>query len=57
MLQKEKNELIVISAREVMIEEMKDVAIEKFKEKVKAPNGFVTKENVDKFSLRENNNE
>ena len=28
-----------------------------FLEKVKAPNGFATKENVDKFSLRENNNE
>ena len=32
MLQKEENELIVISARGGMIEEMKDVAMEKFKE-------------------------
>lgn len=32
MLQKEGNELIIISARGGMIEEMKDVAIEKFKE-------------------------
>ena len=32
MLQKEGNELIVISARGGMVEEMKDVAIEKFKE-------------------------
>lgn len=32
MLQKEENELIVISARGGMIEEMQDVAIEKFKE-------------------------
>ena len=32
MLQKEGNELIVISARGGMIEEMKDVAMEKFKE-------------------------
>ena len=28
-----------------------------FLEKVKEPNGFATKENVDKFSLRKNNNE
>ena len=32
MLQKENNELIVISARGGMVEEMKDVAIEKFEE-------------------------
>ena len=32
MLQKEGNELIIISARGGMIEEMKDVALEKFKE-------------------------
>ena len=32
MLQKEGNELIVISARGGMVEEMKDVAIEKFNE-------------------------
>ena len=32
MLQKDGNELIIISARGGMVEEMKDVAIEKFKE-------------------------
>lgn len=35
MLQKDGNKLIVISARGGMIEEMKDVAIEKFKEEMK----------------------
>ena len=44
MLQKEGNELIIISARGGMIEEMKDVAIEKFEEEGIAFNKYYWKQ-------------
>lgn len=44
MLQKEENELIIISARGGMIEEMKDVAIEKFEEEGIAFNKYYWKQ-------------
>ena len=44
MLQKEGNELIIISARSGMIEEMKDVAIEKFEEEGIAFNKYYWKQ-------------
>lgn len=44
MLQKEGNELIIISARGGTIEEMKDVAIEKFKEEGIAFNAYYWKQ-------------
>lgn len=44
MLQKERNELIIISARGGMIEEMKDVAIEKFEEEGIAFNKYYWKQ-------------
>ena len=53
MLQKEGNELIIISARGGMIEEMKDVAIEKFKEVSIAFNKYYWKQD-DKLEAVQN---
>lgn len=53
MLQKDGNELIIISARGGMIEEMKDVAIEKFKEEGIAFNKYYWKQD-DKLEVAQN---
>ena len=53
MLQKEENELIIISARGGMIEEMKDVAIEKFEEEGIAFNKYYWKQD-DKLEVAQN---
>lgn len=53
MLQKEGNELIIISARGGMIEEMKDVAIEKFKEEDISFNKYYWKQD-DKLEVAQN---
>lgn len=55
MLQKEGNELIVISARGGMIEEMKDVAIEKFKEEGISFNTYYWKQD-DKLEVAQKEN-
>lgn len=53
MLQKEENELIIISARGGMIEEMKDVAIEKFNEEGISFNKYYWKQE-DKLEVAKN---
>lgn len=53
MLQKEGNELIIISARGGMIEEMKDVALEKFKEEDISFNKYYWKQD-DKLEVAKN---
>lgn len=53
MLQKEGNELIIISARGGMIEEMKDVAIEKFNEEGISFNKYYWKQD-DKLEVAKN---
>lgn len=53
MLQKEGNELIIISARGGMIEKMKDVAIEKFKEEDISFNKYYWKQD-DKLEVAQN---
>ena len=53
MLQKEGNELIIISARGGMIEEMKDVAIEKFEEEGISFNKYYWKQD-DKLEVAQN---
>ena len=53
MLQKEGNELIIISARGGMIEEMKDVAIEKFEEEGIKFNKYYWKQD-DKLEVAQN---
>ena len=53
MLQKERNELIIISARGGMIEEMKDVAIEKFEEEGISFNKYYWKQD-DKLEVAKN---
>ena len=53
MLQKEGNELIIISARGVMIEEMKDVAIKKFEEEGISFNKYYWKQD-DKLEVAQN---
>ena len=53
MLQKEGNELIIISARGGMIEEMKDVAIEKFNEEGISFNKYYWKQE-DKLEVAKN---
>ena len=55
MLQKEGNELIIISARGGMIEEMKDVAIEKFNEEGISFNKYYWKQD-DKLEVAKNEN-
>ena len=55
MLQKEGNELIVISARGGMIEEMKDVAMEKFKEEKILFNTYYWKQD-DKLEVAQKEN-
>lgn len=55
MLQKEGNEFIVISARGGMIEEMKDVAIEKFKEEEISFNKYYWKQD-DKLEIAQKEN-
>ena len=55
MLQKEENELIVISARGGMIEEMKDVAIEKFNEEGISFNKYYWKQD-DKLEIAQKEN-
>ena len=55
MLQKEGNELIIISARGGMIEKMKDVAIEKFKEEDISFNKYYWKQD-DKLEVAQNEN-
>ena len=55
MLQKEGNELIIISARGGMIEEMKDVAIEIFEEEGIAFNKYYWKQD-DKLEVAQNEN-
>ena len=55
MLQKEGNEFIVISARGGMIEEMKDVAIEKFKEEGISFNKYYWKKD-DKLEVAQKEN-
>ena len=55
MLQKEGNELIIISARGGMIEEMKDVAIEKFEEEGISFNKYYWKQD-DKLEVAQNEN-
>lgn len=53
MLQKEENELIIISARGGMIEEMKDVAMEKFEEEDISFNKYYWKQD-DKLEVAQN---
>lgn len=55
MLQKEGNEFIIISARGGMIEEMKDVAIEKFDEEGLSFNKYYWKQE-DKLEVAQNEN-
>lgn len=55
MLQKEGNEFVVISARGGMIEEMKDVAMEKFKEEGIAFNDYYWKQE-DKLEVAQKEN-
>lgn len=55
MLQKEGNELIVISARGGMIEEMKDVAMEKFEEEKISFNTYYWKQD-DKLEVAQKEN-
>ena len=55
MLQKEGNELIIISARGGMIEEMKNVAIEKFNEEGISFNKYYWKQD-DKLEVAKNEN-
>lgn len=55
MLKNEENELIIISARGGMIEEMKDVAIEKFNEEGISFNKYYWKQD-DKLEVAKNEN-
>ena len=56
MLQKDKNEMIIISARGGMIEEMKDVALEKFKQEGLVFNKYYWKQDDKLDVARKENN-
>lgn len=56
MLQKDQNEIIIISARGGMIEEMKDVALEKFKQENLVFNKYYWKQGDDKLDVAKKEN-